>query len=349
MNLRSSSLSAGLPLLLASLGFAAGCDEATGPVSYSPFDAANHAAPYLEVVRASELVVAAKASTSATADVDFPAVLANYQANLPGQAYSLEDSITALADGHAYGSATIGVYLDAQIEAAIALGAASTSANPDAARDLAYAQQAVDKLPLVYFYLATHGELSRRNREGLDAAYGIYSFIPDTMGVYRGLYASAVKRETAWTITINAPLEGFLVDARGIVAANTTGNLDPVGANAALDQIIDRADREMLRIFAYGARSYLEKLASTPAASPDVALIEGRIFWLALRGWAEANQASAASAVTTALYPTGEAAVGAPGLHTAYGLAAYYNGTYDGIAAPGVAAIQTIIAALETN
>lgn len=345
-----SHIRSGLPLLVAAAALTAGCDDSpSGPTTYTPFDATNHSGARAEVVRSSELVVAAKAATSATADTDFASILAQYQADLPGQTYSLEDAVTALGDEHAYGSASIGVYLDAQLEQAVALGAASTPANADAARDLAYARQAIDKLPLVYFYLATYEGVARRNREGLDVAYGVYSFIPDDVGVYGGLYASATKRETAWSITINAALEGLLVDARGIVAAGTTGNTDPVGANASLDHIVEHADLTMLRTFAYGTRTYLEKLASTPSATPDIALIEGRIFWLGLRPWAEATDATSAAAVTTALYPTGEAAVDAASLHTAYGLGAYYNGTYDGNATPAITAIQILIAALEAH
>ncbi len=340
----------GLGIVTLAASVAAGCDDGSSrPSSFVPFDVANSTGVIAETRAAADMVTDSKAATAADADTVFADILATYQGNLTGQTYSLEDAIEGLDDPHSYGSATIGTYLDAQIEAAIALGAGAVTANPDAARDLVYAQQGIDKLPLVYFYLATYGGLSTRTRQGIDQAHGVYSFVPDDANTYFGLYASAVKREAAWSIVINDELEEHLIDARLRLSSLTTGNDDVAGADAQLDHAIEHADHQMLRVFAYGTRTYLEKLRDMPAAGPDKAMIEGRIFWVALRPWAEANYPTQATAVTTALYPTGEAAINDPGLHTAYGLGAYYNGTYDGQAAAGATAILAIIAGLESH
>lgn len=338
-----------LRTLLAALSLSAvfgACNDSGGAPRYQPFSTQSYASPLAEVTLLFENGEAAGLVTQATAATDYAALSDAYQTNdVPGLSYTLQSAFQGATDVHSSPVTGLGTYLDTQYQAALALGAAATSADPDAARHLGYAKEGLEKLPLTYLYYAMYEALTLRTRDGLDQAWAYYSFVPGPGGASMGIHHAA-DEYVPDPVAFHADLEAHLLEARAIVEANTTSGTDPVGSNAQLDAVIAHIDEVLLTAFAQGARHYLVALRDTPGDGPDGSLIEGRLFWLAVRPYAERIDSAAAAAVTTAFYPTGEPAQNATDLQVAYGLDAFADAAYDGNAVAGIAGIDALLAAL---
>lgn len=334
-----------LPALAFTLAFGAvaGCSDPAP--SYHPFDPQSYAGQVAEVQLAAANGEASGVVTPTSAATDYAALSTAYTGNLPGQTYSLQSAFQGAVDIHSNPFSGLGLYLDTQYQAALMLGASVTAASPTAARDLDFAKEGLEKLPLTYIYFAMYEALQERTREGLDRAYALYSFVRAPDGSHVGLYGAA-EEYVPNAAAFHADLEAHFIEARTIVAANTTGATDPVGTNVELDALLEHIDSVVLEVFAQGVRHYLVSLRDHPSDGPDGALIEGRLFWLALRPWAVRVNSTAATTITTALYPTGEPASGATTLQVAFGLDAYANFAYDGAAAPAVTAVDSLLALL---
>lgn len=327
------------------LALVAGCGG-TPATGYQPF-APVSGSPSVAVVRAAaangEL---AGGATPATAAADFAALDTAYQATLPGQTVSLRSAFQAAVDDLPSGHANLGAYLDGQYTAGLALGATGTTANPIANSVLSWATECTEKLPLSYIYYGMVHALGLRTRAGLDTAYALHSFVPDAVGEHVGLYAAAAEYAPS-PFTYNRELEALLIEARAHLAANTTGLTDPAPADASYDALLDRIQRKLLSVFANGVHNYLTKLDTAPGVTPDRRLMEGRLFWLPLRGYVAAQNPTRAATITDALYPNGEAPPASGTFEPAYGLEVYADGTpYDGSATAALTQVEALLAQL---
>lgn len=319
----------------------AGCDDGSSS-GYRPFDSLNQTEVHAWITAYETMKDKGEAAIAPGADIhtlytDIAGVYTNS---------GLQAEIVERTDPHAYDpiAATFGQYVDRQITRAILM--AHAASGPTATSDLEYAEETIDKLLQVFFYVSLSYELDERSRGGVDEAFAWYG-LPAAGKGQRALAATAQKRETAYTITINGEVEQAFLDARAAMAAGTNATTPTLAIpDAAYDAASEAIDHQGLRILAYSVKSYLEQLRDAPTTDPDVHLLEARAFWFGLAPYATSVAPSAATALDALLYPAGKPAVDGPGVHFVAGLAEVRSGARFIDAAAALAQLDAVLVAL---
>jgi hypothetical protein len=262
---------------------------------FKPFDEQNMANQWLRLEAHSQIDDLAGDATLSNATEQFSAISEKYET-------VLAEKVAGRTDDHVqaegYGVENVGVFLDAQISAAIELG---KSAQTEA--DVEYAGQIVDKALMVFFYHSVYHELFKRHRKNFDEAFGYYGLnfdgTPREIGV---LPNTAAGREAEFQLKLNEPIFHAFIDARHAMAEATETNDDKVADdNAAYNEAWETIDRKMLLTLGHYAAHEVVELDSEPA----VKLLEARVIWEAVAAYAAHVDAETAQRIMDAMYPGG--------------------------------------------
>lgn len=324
------------------LGLAfAGCDDASSS-GYRAFDASNQTEVHAWIGAYETMKAKGEEAVAAGADIHtLYTDIANTYTNS-----GLQAEIVERTDPHAYDpiAATFGQYVDRQITRAILM--AHAAYGPTATSDLEYAEETIDKLLQVFFYVSLSYELDERSRAGVDEAYAWYG-LPAGGKRARALSATAGKRELEYGVSIDAEVAQAFLDARAAMAAGTSASTPTLPSpDVAYDAAAEAIDHQGLRILAYSVKSYLEQLRDAPTTDPDVHLLEARAFWFGLEPYAASVAPSAATALDALLYPAGKPAIDGPGVHFVSGLAEVRSGARVIDAVAALAQLDAVFAAL---
>ncbi len=268
---------------------------------YTPFDEANWANQFARLALHADIVTLRENVTLDDNAEQFAAIGALYEQE------SLSEKVAGRGDDHlevegwgfADGQAEIGAFLDAQIDAAIALGATTEDAN-----ELAWAGQVADKGLLVFFYYSVYHELFLRQRANLDEAFGYSGLEPDGTP-WAALASKAEGRESEFGLSIVDPMFRAFIDARYEMADGTADNDAVLGANTDYDAAWAEVDRQLLRTLGWYA---VHEIAGADETNLTIKLIETRIVWEPVGWWLADHDPTAAADIEAMLYPTGRPA-----------------------------------------
>ncbi len=173
-------------------------------------------------------------------------------------------------DAHAeHPVADLGIFLDKQITAAIALGKAAAS--PE---DIALAGQVIDKSLIMYFYTAMYGVLHEDKTTSVEEATAIFGLSNDGLtgkGLAKTALARDVRFRTALGLTALTPQ---IIAHLGQIKAEKSrlGLVDALLAHVLLLSVLYEVEDAAIE---------LEKDVPVPSAVIEK-LVEGRVYWEAV-------------------------------------------------------------------